>query len=330
MADEAERLTYTGQSTPEGRAIYSNQYGDFVTERTITEYIPSLGGYVNIPTVLDGRFLPPDMAISMAMSSGTPVDPVTGRKLDVFSDVDVAVESAVGRSGGLGDAIGKPKDTGDDMKFSEFLTDVSESRFSEFLPENRPRGAPLESSPPGAGDLATPGGVSQPSNQLLTAAGGGDLANSSAPTPEDFGYEATISPQEAFGLAASLMSGPVGFLGQIGNFASRDMAANRGLVASPNSGLRGLFGNTRNMMNQTSNLNAFNAFSGMTPGQQQAEQNAIGVGLGLAGSGLGFGGGGDNGGGGVGGEGFGGAGSDAMGGGFGDAGNSDGGFGGFA
>jgi len=96
-----ERLFNTGNKTAEGRPIYKNQSGDFVTERTITENIPELGGFVNIPTVFEGRFLSPNAAISKVIQSGGS-DPITGRKLQVFTDVNSAVSAAKSRSKDLG------------------------------------------------------------------------------------------------------------------------------------------------------------------------------------------------------------------------------------
>lgn len=95
--DDHETLSLTGNSTSEGRPIYENQHGDLVTERTITENVPELGGWVNLPTVYDGRFVSPDEAIQIAIEAKGS-DPLTGRKFDVFNDVDSAVESAKSRS----------------------------------------------------------------------------------------------------------------------------------------------------------------------------------------------------------------------------------------
>jgi len=83
---EQETLTATGETTTEGRPVFRNQSGDFVTERTITENIPELGGFVNIPTVFNGQFLSPQEAIDKVIQAGG-ADPLTGRKLQVFSGV---------------------------------------------------------------------------------------------------------------------------------------------------------------------------------------------------------------------------------------------------
>jgi hypothetical protein len=104
VAEQQERLEFTGKFTPEGRPIYKNQWGDFVTERTITVEIPSMGGFVNVPTVLDGQFLSERQAIDVAKSVGGK-DPVTGRKLPVFKSVNEAVSEARSRSKDLGPVI---------------------------------------------------------------------------------------------------------------------------------------------------------------------------------------------------------------------------------
>lgn len=97
--EELEVLSAVGKKTSEGRPIYKNQWGDFVTERTITEFIPELGGVYNIPTVLDGKFLSPEEAIQSVIDSKGK-DPVTGRDLIQFNSIDKAVKAAEERSGG--------------------------------------------------------------------------------------------------------------------------------------------------------------------------------------------------------------------------------------
>ncbi len=95
-----EALLSIGKTTQEGRPIYTNPQGDFVTERTITENIPELGGFVNIPTVYEGKFLDPKEAIDRVIQAQGK-DPITGRELEVFSDVESAVGSAQERSAEL-------------------------------------------------------------------------------------------------------------------------------------------------------------------------------------------------------------------------------------
>ncbi len=103
--NQKEVLTQTGDKTPEGRDVYVNQYGEFVTERTIT--IGMDGGFVNIPTVYNGKFLSEDEAIKKAIDANM-TDPVTGRKLEFFDNVDSAVKSAEKRSSNIPVSRKKP------------------------------------------------------------------------------------------------------------------------------------------------------------------------------------------------------------------------------
>jgi len=61
---EQEQLIDSGRVTTEGRPIFKNQFGDFVTERSITITDPRInqGRATNIPTVFEGRFLNQDEA----------------------------------------------------------------------------------------------------------------------------------------------------------------------------------------------------------------------------------------------------------------------------
>jgi hypothetical protein len=103
MSNNEEKETFqdTGQFLPSGRPVYQNQFGDFVTERTITEFIPELGGWYNIPTFYNGRILDPREAIGMVINSGGK-DPVTMNLLKPFESVNEAVKEAENRSYGLG------------------------------------------------------------------------------------------------------------------------------------------------------------------------------------------------------------------------------------
>lgn len=97
-----ESLKATGDTTPEGRPVFQNQDGDFVTERSITINDPRInqGRATNIPTVFEGRFLNEQEAIDMVASSGGK-DPITGRALQGFDSIDLAVNSAKERSANL-------------------------------------------------------------------------------------------------------------------------------------------------------------------------------------------------------------------------------------
>jgi len=96
-----ERFTPTEQYTPEGRPVYQSETGWGTTERTATSYIPELGGWINYPTFYHGKLLPDQIARQMVVNSGG-VDPITGRRLEVFDTVENAVSAAGKRSGGLG------------------------------------------------------------------------------------------------------------------------------------------------------------------------------------------------------------------------------------
>lgn len=107
LAGEGERLspiTENGEAmlTPEGRPVYQNQYGDQVTERSIT--IPLDGLWYNIPTVYDGSFVDDDEATQRIMETQTQgkfFDPITGRELQPFATVEDAVKEAQERSKSL-------------------------------------------------------------------------------------------------------------------------------------------------------------------------------------------------------------------------------------
>lgn len=99
---EVEALTDTGEITNEGRPIFENQFGESVTERTITITDPRInqGQPTNIPTVFNGQFLSDEDAIlSVANAQGN--DPITGMALQGFGSIDEAVENAKSRSAGL-------------------------------------------------------------------------------------------------------------------------------------------------------------------------------------------------------------------------------------
>ncbi|MDB4028379.1 hypothetical protein N9459_04255 [Flavobacteriaceae bacterium] len=96
-----ETLSDTGRKTQSGRPVYTNQDGDFVTERTATVESEKLGGYVNIPTVYDGRFVSEQEALRI-VEGADGKDPVTGQKLKVYRNVDTAVKDAVSKSNNLG------------------------------------------------------------------------------------------------------------------------------------------------------------------------------------------------------------------------------------
>lgn len=98
MLSREELLADTGTVTSEGRPVFVNQFGDFVTERTATVKIGD--GFINVPTVFKGKFLSEDQAAEKVVNSGLK-DPITGRKLDVFDTIEEAVAAAEDRSGSM-------------------------------------------------------------------------------------------------------------------------------------------------------------------------------------------------------------------------------------
>ena len=90
-------------STEEGRPVFKDTAGDFVTERSITVTDPRInnGMPTNIPTVFNGEILADDAAINAIVQAGG-VDPVTKRQLEGFGTIEEAVSSAQQRSQGLG------------------------------------------------------------------------------------------------------------------------------------------------------------------------------------------------------------------------------------
>ena len=121
--EESEVLTDTGELTGEGRPVYKNQFGDSVTERTITEYIPELGGWYNIPTVYDGGFVSPDEAIRRAVEAKGK-DPITGREFKSYKTVEDAVRAAEGRSKSIGTKLQNPVPLTD--KQAEFAKNIAQ------------------------------------------------------------------------------------------------------------------------------------------------------------------------------------------------------------
>ena len=100
--EETEVLSDTGRKTTEGRPIFENQWGDFVTERTITITDPSInnGQPTNIPTVFSGTFLTDEQAINLVIGANGK-DPITGRDLLGFDSIEEAVSAAKGRSANI-------------------------------------------------------------------------------------------------------------------------------------------------------------------------------------------------------------------------------------
>ena len=97
--------------TPEGRPVYSDPTGNYVTEKTITVTNPNIndGKPTNIPTVFGGRILTEEESINRIIQSGGK-DPITGRELPGYETINYAVEEAKKRSEDLGNQLkGKAK-----------------------------------------------------------------------------------------------------------------------------------------------------------------------------------------------------------------------------
>lgn len=102
--DPIETLTATGQLSNKGRPLFQNQFGESVSERTVTVTNPKIndGAPTNIPTIFDGRSLSESDASNLIIEAGGK-DPVTGEVLSGFSSIEDAVAAAQLRSDELGD-----------------------------------------------------------------------------------------------------------------------------------------------------------------------------------------------------------------------------------
>lgn len=93
----ATSLTATGMMSQFGRPLFTDEQGNFVSEKSITEYVPELGGWANIPTVYDGQIVDPQTAVEI-IKRNNGIDPVSGLPVDVYADKDIAIDSAAARS----------------------------------------------------------------------------------------------------------------------------------------------------------------------------------------------------------------------------------------
>ena len=94
--------------TDEGRPVYKDRNGEYVTEKTVTITDDRINGGkpTNIPTVYNGKILSEDEAADLVVKSGGK-DPITGRVLESFNSIEEAVKSAQSRSYGLGVKLGE-------------------------------------------------------------------------------------------------------------------------------------------------------------------------------------------------------------------------------
>jgi len=84
-----ERLYPTGESVPWGdRPLMRNNFGEYVTERSITQPGP-FGGWMNFPTVWGGQFRGEDDSRARALQSG---------EFQYFRSLKEAAEAARRRS----------------------------------------------------------------------------------------------------------------------------------------------------------------------------------------------------------------------------------------
>ena len=101
----------TGRKTNAGRPLWKDEdTGEMYSEKTVTiptkvdeNGEPAPGAkWVNVPSVFDGGQVMNDEDFLMKFYSENKYkDPITNKKLEVFDDVDTAVEAAKKRSDGL-------------------------------------------------------------------------------------------------------------------------------------------------------------------------------------------------------------------------------------
>ena len=90
------------ETTSAGRKLYK-EGNDYYSEKTVT--VETDYGWVNVPSVdAKGDIIPEDKLVDIVNALG-PVDPLTGRELDVFEDATSAVKAAESRTEKLSDEI---------------------------------------------------------------------------------------------------------------------------------------------------------------------------------------------------------------------------------
>ena len=85
-----------------GRPVILNPDGSVSTERTETVRVQ--GGFMNIPTIFNGKAVEPLEALRIIRENGF-VDPETNEKLEMFTDPEKAVQAAARRSKGHNEEI---------------------------------------------------------------------------------------------------------------------------------------------------------------------------------------------------------------------------------
>ena len=85
-------LSPTEHTTQYGRKVYKDQFNAIHSETTVTVPAPN-GGWMNIPSIYNGRYVTEDRARDIIINNGM-VDPETGERVQVYASDDEAVEAA--------------------------------------------------------------------------------------------------------------------------------------------------------------------------------------------------------------------------------------------
>ena len=85
-------LSPTGHTTQYGRKVYKDQFNAIHSETTVTVPAPN-GGWMNIPSIYNGRYVTEDQARAIIIKNGM-VDPETGEKVRSYESIPKAEEAA--------------------------------------------------------------------------------------------------------------------------------------------------------------------------------------------------------------------------------------------
>ena len=85
-------LSPTGHTTQYGRKVYKDQFNAIHSETTVTVPAPN-GGWMNIPSIYNGRYVTEDQARAIIIKTGM-VDPETGEKVRSYESIPKAEEAA--------------------------------------------------------------------------------------------------------------------------------------------------------------------------------------------------------------------------------------------
>ena len=85
-------LSPTGHTTQYGRKVYKDQFNTIHSETTVTVPAPN-GGWMNIPSIYNGRYVTEDQARAIIIKNGM-VDPETGEKVRSYESIPKAEEAA--------------------------------------------------------------------------------------------------------------------------------------------------------------------------------------------------------------------------------------------